>query len=81
MALNAIRTVAVLGAGTMGARLAAHIANAGFPVLLLDMVPKNHADRNHLAAQALESLKKSKPPTRIHDLYGFLNGTVMSSMT
>ncbi len=56
-----IRRVAVLGAGTMGGRIAAHIANAGFPVLLLDRVPQGHADRNHLAAQALESLKKSKP--------------------
>ena len=32
-----IRRIAVLGAGTMGSRIAAHIANAGFPVLLLDM--------------------------------------------
>jgi 3-hydroxyacyl-CoA dehydrogenase len=45
----------------MGARIAAHIANAGFPVLLLDMVAQGHVDRNHLAAQALESLKKSRP--------------------
>ena len=34
-----IRKVAVLGAGTMGSRIAAHIANAGVPVVLLDMVP------------------------------------------
>jgi 3-hydroxyacyl-CoA dehydrogenase len=57
----AIRRVAVLGAGTMGARIAAHIANAGFPVLLLDMVPDGAASRNILAAQAVEALKKSKP--------------------
>ncbi len=44
----------------MGARIAAHMANAGFPVLLFDMV-QGHADRNRLAAQALEALKKSKP--------------------
>jgi hypothetical protein len=55
-----IRQVAVLGAGRMGARIAAHIANAGFPVLLLDMVPEK-GDRNSLAAQALNNLKSAKP--------------------
>ena len=34
-----IRKVAVLGAGTMGSRIAAHIANVGLPVVLLDIVP------------------------------------------
>ncbi|MDR5728234.1 MAG: 3-hydroxyacyl-CoA dehydrogenase/enoyl-CoA hydratase family protein [Terriglobia bacterium] len=57
-----IRRVAVLGAGTMGSRIAAHIANAGFPVLLLDIVPPGESERNRLAVQSLESLKKSKPP-------------------
>ena len=55
-----VRRVAVLGAGTMGARIAAHIANAGLPVLLLDIVPAS-GDRNSVAAQALEGLKKAKP--------------------
>jgi 3-hydroxyacyl-CoA dehydrogenase len=45
----------------MGARIAAHIANAGFPVLLLDRVPEGEGDRNRLAMQALDLLKKSKP--------------------
>ncbi len=49
-----IQRVAVLGAGTMGSRIAAHMANAGFPVLLLDL-------DNALVAKALEGLKKSKP--------------------
>ena len=35
-----IRKVAVLGAGTMGARIAAHLANASVPCLLLDIIPK-----------------------------------------
>jgi len=35
--MKMIRKVAVLGAGTMGARIAAHLANAGVPSLLLDM--------------------------------------------
>jgi 3-hydroxyacyl-CoA dehydrogenase len=55
-----IRRAAVLGAGTMGARIAAHIANAGLPVLLLDMVPES-GDRNQLANQALNNLKSAKP--------------------
>jgi 3-hydroxyacyl-CoA dehydrogenase len=55
-----VRRVAVLGAGTMGARIAAHIANAGLPVLLLDIVPAS-GDRNSIAAHALDSLKKAKP--------------------
>ena len=55
-----VRRVAVLGAGTMGARIAAHVANAGLPVLLLDMVPAS-GGRNSLATAAVETLKKSKP--------------------
>ncbi len=58
-----IHKVAVLGAGTMGARIAAHFANAGVPSLLLDIVPPN-ADgpaRNKIAAAGLDGAKKSKP--------------------
>jgi 3-hydroxyacyl-CoA dehydrogenase len=58
-----INKVAILGAGTMGARIAAHFANAGVPSYLLDMVPP-HAktgERNKVAAQGLESLRKAKP--------------------
>jgi 3-hydroxyacyl-CoA dehydrogenase len=58
-----IRRCAVLGAGTMGSRIATHLANAGIPVILLDIVPKDvdHASRSHIAAQALQGLLKSKP--------------------
>jgi 3-hydroxyacyl-CoA dehydrogenase len=57
-----IRRAAVLGAGTMGSRIAAHIANAGIPVLLLDMVPEGEGKaRNRLAAGAIEALLKSRP--------------------
>jgi 3-hydroxyacyl-CoA dehydrogenase len=55
-----IRKAGVLGAGTMGARIAAHLANAGLPVVLLD-IPAPSGPRNSVAAQALEALKKSKP--------------------
>ena len=62
-----IRKVAVLGAGTMGSRIAAHIANAGLPVVLLDIVPPGteasatKAERNKFVLAALDALKKSKP--------------------
>src|SRR5580692_5845505 len=58
-----IEKTVVLGAGTMGARIAAHFANAGLPCLLLDIVPKDAAlaDRNKIVASGLEAAKKSKP--------------------
>jgi 3-hydroxyacyl-CoA dehydrogenase len=56
-----VRRAAVLGAGTMGSRIAAHLANAGIPVLLLDMVPAGEGDRSRLAKSALEALAKAKP--------------------
>jgi len=61
--MKRIHKVAVLGAGTMGARIAAHFANAGVPSYLLDIVPPD-ADasvRNKFAAAGLEAAKKSKP--------------------
>jgi len=61
--MNRIHRVAVLGAGTMGARIAAQFANAGVPSYLLDIVPPD-ADvpaRNKIAAAGLEGAKKSKP--------------------
>src|SRR5580698_5561219 len=56
-----VRRAAVLGAGTMGSRIAAHLANAGIPALLLDMVPAGDGDRNRLANSAISALAKSKP--------------------
>src|SRR5271168_871074 len=61
--LRRIEKVAVLGAGTMGARISAHLANAGVPSYLLDIVPPD-ADgpaRNRIAAAGLEAAVKSKP--------------------
>ncbi|MGD0869339.1 MAG: 3-hydroxyacyl-CoA dehydrogenase NAD-binding domain-containing protein [Bryobacteraceae bacterium] len=55
-----IRKAAVLGAGTMGSRIAAHLANAGLPVVLLD-IPSEKGARSAIASQALDALKKSKP--------------------
>jgi 3-hydroxyacyl-CoA dehydrogenase len=59
-----LRRAAVLGAGAMGSRIAAHLANAGVPVLLLDIVPPNSADpksRNSIATGAIAALLKAKP--------------------
>ena len=61
--MKRIHKVAVLGAGTMGARIAAHFANAGVPSFLFDIVPPD-ADvpaRNKIAAAGLDAAKKSKP--------------------
>ena len=70
-----IRKVAVLGAGTMGGRRAAHLANAAVPCLLLDIVPEKLAPdeqakgltlesppvRNRLARAGLDAALKSRP--------------------
>ena len=61
--MKRINKVAILGAGTMGARIAAHFANAGVPSYLFDIVPPD-ADgpaRNKIAAAGLDAAKKSKP--------------------
>src|ERR1039457_7178064 len=73
--MRQINRVAVLGAGVMGATIAAHLANAGLQVLLLDIVPKepndaeirgglnidNPAVRNRIAAAGLDGIMKMKP--------------------
>ncbi len=45
----------------MGSRIAAHLANAGIPTLLLDMVPAGEGDRSRLAKAALDALAKARP--------------------
>jgi 3-hydroxyacyl-CoA dehydrogenase len=62
-----IEKTVVLGAGTMGSRIAAHFANAGVPCVLLDIVPANlpaeapSAERNRIVRAGLEAARKSKP--------------------
>ncbi len=70
-----IRRVAVLGAGVMGSGIAAHLANAGIPVVMLDIVPPKLGDddlkqglttgdarfRNKFALAGLDNIKKAKP--------------------
>src|ERR1700678_1383809 len=65
--MKRINKVAILGAGTMGARIAAHFANAGVPSYLFDIAPADVAPgagaaaRNKIAAAGLDAAKKSKP--------------------
>ena len=70
-----IEKVAVLGAGTMGARIAAHVANAGIPCFLLDIAPselsadekrkgltlESPAVRNRIVLAGLDAARKSRP--------------------
>ena len=70
-----IEKAAVLGAGTMGAQIAAHLANAGVPTILLDIAPReltaeeqvrgltleSKEVRNRIARTGLEAAKKAKP--------------------
>lgn len=55
-----VKHAAVLGAGVMGAQIAAHLANAGIPVTLFDLTAKE-GDRNGIANKALAGLKKLEP--------------------
>ena len=55
-----IRSAAVLGAGTMGAGIAAHLANAGVPVLLLDIAADGD-DKNAIVKKGWERALKAKP--------------------
>src|SRR6185295_8740191 len=76
-AMISVKKAAVLGAGTMGAQIAAHLANAGIPTLLLDIVPQERQessgalpdsrasapaiDRNAIARAGYEAARKAKP--------------------
>ena len=56
-----IRKVAVLGAGVMGAQIAAHLANARVPVILFDLAAQDGSDNNAIANKAIVGLSKQKP--------------------
>ncbi len=60
-----IARVAVIGSGVMGAAIAAHVANAGVPVVLLDIAAEG-ADRSKLAKGAIDRLLKTKPAPLMH---------------
>jgi 3-hydroxyacyl-CoA dehydrogenase len=64
--MRTINRVAVLGAGTMGARIAAHFANAGVPALLLDLPSPDAPDRSAIARRGLDAALKGKPASLFH---------------
>ena len=55
-----VRKVAVLGAGVMGAQIAAHLVNVKVPVVLFDL-PAKEGPKNGIVTRAVENLKKMKP--------------------
>ncbi len=55
-----VKQVAVLGAGVMGAQIAAHLVNVGVPVVLFDL-PARDGPKNGVVSKAVEGLKKLKP--------------------
>ena len=61
-----IKKVAVIGAGVMGSGIADHVANAGIPVYLLDIVSKDSDNRNSIAESAIAKLLKADPAPFMH---------------
>ena len=61
-----IEKVAVIGAGVMGAGIAAHVANSGTPVVLLDVVPNGASKRSVLAETAIKNMLKANPAPLMH---------------
>jgi len=59
--MDRVEKAAVVGAGVMGASIAAHIANAGIPVTLLDIVHKDSENRNAIAEAAITAMLKANP--------------------
>lgn len=66
MSARQIKKVGVVGAGLMGSGIAAQIANAGVPVVLLDIVPEGARDRSQLAIGALAAMAKADPAPLMH---------------
>ncbi|MBI5953767.1 MAG: enoyl-CoA hydratase/isomerase family protein [Chloroflexi bacterium] len=56
-----IHKAVVIGSGTMGAAIAAHLANIGIPVTLLDIVPKDSDDKNKIVKEGWDRCLKAKP--------------------
>jgi len=61
-----IKKVAVIGSGGMGSQIAAHITNAGIPVILLDIAHRDARDRGELAKNAVEKMLKTEPSPFMH---------------
>ena len=61
-----IQKVAVIGAGVMGAGIAAQVANANINVLLLDIVPEGAANRSAITEGAIQKMLKTNPAPFMH---------------
>lgn len=61
MSESAIKRVCVIGSGVMGSGIAAQVANAGVPVLLLDIPAKEGDNRNAVAEGAVAKMLKTEP--------------------
>ena len=59
--MTSINKVTVIGAGVMGARIAAHLCNAGISTNLIDIVPKDNKNRNQISQNALRVMLKEEP--------------------
>ncbi|MCZ2126708.1 MAG: 3-hydroxyacyl-CoA dehydrogenase/enoyl-CoA hydratase family protein [Anaerolineales bacterium] len=62
-----IHKAVVVGSGTMGAAIAAHLANVGVPVTLLDMAAKDSPDKNKIVKEGWERCRKAKPANLMAD--------------
>jgi len=60
-----IERAAVLGAGTMGAQIAAHLANAGVPTLLLDIAPRELTPEEQAKGLTLENQQVNRDAARV----------------
>jgi ketopantoate reductase len=68
-----VRKAAVLGAGVMGAQIAAHLANAEVPVVLFDL-PAKEGDPNGIVRKAIDALGKLEPsPLATKDRVGYID--------
>ncbi|GIS91416.1 MAG: hypothetical protein CM1200mP20_14570 [Pseudomonadota bacterium] len=64
--MTTIENVGVIGAGVMGAGIAAQVSNAGLPVVLLDIVPEGASNRNAIAEGAVQKMLKVNPAPFMH---------------
>ncbi len=62
-----IHKAVVVGSGTMGAAIAAHLANVGVPVTLLDIIPKDSPDKNRIVKEGWDRCIKAKPANLMAD--------------
>jgi 3-hydroxyacyl-CoA dehydrogenase len=62
-----IHKAVVIGSGTMGAAIAAHLANIGIPVTLLDIVAKDSADKNKIVKDGWDRCIKARPANLMSD--------------